>query len=401
MNIQEVVDILQSGFGSTLASIGLIILLGATLGEILNKSGATHAIAEGFIKWTGKDNSIRAISVTGFVAGIPIFCDSGFIVLSSLSNKLAQKSNAPKIRMAVSLAIVMFVMHCLIPPHPGITAAAGMLSGKIGQLVILGIIVAIPTIIIAYLWIKMISKRIQDVPDNGENVGSDYSDPESTPKFFVSLLPILLPLLLIISGSLINIIELPGMPAFITTFTFLGHPVMALFLAVCMAIIIWPGKKFRDVDNVLGESIVKAGPILAITAAGGMFGSVIKTTGAGTEIATYIAHANLGLFLPFILAFILKTAQGSSTVAAITTASILTTMLDGLGLSSEWGRLFALLAIGSGSMAISHANDSYFWVVSKFSGIESTKNLKVYSSTTIVVSITSFLVTWLLSIVFM
>jgi len=150
-------------------------------------------------------------------------------------------------------------------------------------------------------------------------------------------------------------------------------------------------------NSVFAEAIEKAGPILIVTAAGGMFGMVIKATGTGEAVGKLLAGTSLGIIVPFLIAAIMKTAQGSSTVAIITTASFVAPMLTMLGLDSEWGRLFAMLAMGAGSMIVSHANDSYFWVVSKFSDIDPSISLKVYSSSTLIMGLVIFTLVWLTS----
>ena len=153
----------------------------------------------------------------------------------------------------------------------------------------------------------------------------------------------------------------------------------------------------KIVNSILESAIEKAGPILIVTGAGGMFGLVIKETGVGAYAGEFLLQTGLGLAVPFLIATILKTAQGSSTVAIITAASFIAPMLPALGLDSETGKLLAMLSMGAGSMMVSHANDSYFWVVSRFSGISSNTTLKVYSSATIVMGIVTFLCVWIAS----
>jgi len=176
-----------------------------------------------------------------------------------------------------------------------------------------------------------------------------------------------------------------------------GEPVTALFTGVILALFLVKDKSINSFNSLLTEAIEKAGPILIVTAAGGTFGMVIKATGAGEAAGNILAGTGLGLAVPFILAAILKTAQGSSTVAIITAASFVAPMLPALGLDSESGRLFAVLSMGAGSMIFSHANDSFFWVVSNFGGIETGTNLKVYSSSTAIMGTVVFITIWISS----
>ncbi len=152
-------------------------------------------------------------------------------------------------------------------------------------------------------------------------------------------------------------------------------------------------------NSVFTEAIEKAGPILIVTAAGGMFGMVIRETGIGEAAGKLLAGTGAGLLVPFLIAALMKTAQGSSTVAIITTASFIVPMLESLGLGSDWGRILAMLSMGAGSMIVSHANDSYFWVISSFSGLDIKTTLRVYSSSTLVMGIVVFACVWACSLI--
>lgn len=396
-SLDKVVPTLKTGFGNTLMAIGLIILFGTTIGVILDKTGATYAMAHYILTLTGKAKAARAITITGFMAGLPIFCDSGFIVLSGLNKSLARASGMSIVRMAGSLAVALYTLHCLIPPHPGITAAAGIMNGSLGNLVLIGVLIALPTTLVGYLWVKVMSRRFA----GSEDAASEPEDlsQRKLPGTVGSFLPVVLPLLLIMLASFLALMPSVLSAPVMTVVKFLGDPVIALLIGVGLALLLVPREKFGQINDMFSEAIDKAGPILAITAAGGAFGAVIKATGIGDQVSGFLSTSSLGLLVPFALAAILKTAQGSSTVAAITTASIVASMLAPLGLDSDMGRTLALLAIGAGSMMISHANDSYFWVITKFSDISPDSTLKVYSTATIVISLFSFLIIWLLSFV--
>jgi GntP family gluconate:H+ symporter len=179
---------------------------------------------------------------------------------------------------------------------------------------------------------------------------------------------------------------------------FIGQPIIALMIGALLSLFLLKNRSVKDLNSILDSAIEKAGPILIVTGAGGMFGLVIKETGVGTYAGEFLLQTGLGLAVPFLIASILKTAQGSSTVAIITAAAFIAPMLPALNLDSESGKLLAMIAMGAGSMMISHANDSYFWVVSRFSGISSNTTLKVYSSATIVMGVVTFLCAWLISL---
>jgi gluconate:H+ symporter, GntP family len=374
----NVIGTIKTGFGNTLAVIGLIIIFGTTIGVLLDRTGATYSMAWFILRFTGREKVPRAMAITGFAAGLPIFCDSGFIVLSGLNKSLARAAGIPMPRMAATLAVALYVLHCLIPPHPGITAATGIISGSMGNLILAGIGIAVPSTVLGYVWVKVMSRKYP-VEALGTAAAREAAT-GSLPNPLFSFLPVLAPLLLIMANSSAGLVEdrLPGV--LVGGLKFTGDPVVALLIGVLLCLPLLKGSDFGRLNGMFAEAIEKAGPILAITAAGGAFGSVIKATGLGDQVSAMLTASNLGLLVSFLLAAILKTAQGSSTVAAITSASIVAPMLPGLGLDGEWGRTCALLAIGSGSMMISHANDSYYWVITRFSEIQPQATLRVYSS---------------------
>jgi GntP family gluconate:H+ symporter len=344
-SLDKVVPTLKTGFGNTLMAIGLIILFGTTIGVVLDKTGATYAMAHYILGLTGKDKAARAIAITGFMAGLPIFCDSGFIVLSGLNKSLSRASGVSIVRMAGSLAIALYTLHCLIPPHPGITAAAGIMNGSLGNLVLIGVMIALPAAVVGYLWIKIVSARFGGDEDAGKEP-EDLSA-RKLPGTLPSFLPVVLPLVMIMFSSFMALIPGALPPSVMPMVQFLGDPVIALLVGVGLALMLVPRENFSKINDMFAEAIDKAGPILAITAAGGAFGAVIKATGIGDQVSGLVSESNLGLIVPFALAAMLKTAQGSSTVAAITAASIVASMLAPLGLDSDMGRTLALLSIGA------------------------------------------------------
>ncbi|HLO61034.1 MAG TPA: GntP family permease [Bacteroidales bacterium] len=393
----DIVPALKKGFGDTMGSIGLIIIFGAVIGVTLDKTGATLSIAEFILRLTGKNNASRAIAITGFITGLPIFCDSGFIVLSGINNSLTAKSNTNKVFMATALACALYSVHCLIPPHPGATAAAGIIGANIGNLVLVGMLVALPAAAAGYLWARWMTRKSK--PAESVSGNENVNDIRTLPSPGKSILPVLIPLVLITGRSLSDIIFGSNAPAIAKFITFLGDPVIALFIGMVLAFMLLTDFSRKIANDMLSAAIEKAGPIIIITAAGGIFGAIIKATGTGEQAGAFLSQTRLGLLIPFLLAFILKTAQGSSTVAIITTASIIGPMLQSLGFEAESGKLLVMLAMGAGSMMVSHANDSYFWVITNFSGIQANDTLKVYSTSTIIMGVTSFLVVLILSVI--
>lgn len=258
-----------------------------------------------------------------------------------------------------------------------------------------GALFAIPAALSAFLWIKWQTRN--DTFEETENPFSEIRNDEQLPTIRLSLLPIVTPLLLIATGSLLTILNISNVNFALKGLAFIGQPIVALMIGVLLSLLLLKNRAIKNINAVLGSAIEKAGPILIVTGAGGMYGLVIKETGIGAYAGEFLLQTGLGLAVPFLIASILKTAQGSSTVAIITAASFVVPMLPALGLDSESGKLLAMISMGAGSMMVSHANDSYFWVVSQFSGINSNTALKVYSSATVVMGIVTFLCVWLTS----
>jgi len=390
---------MKDGFGNTMASIGFLIILGTIIAILLDKTGAATTIANYILSKTGERNAAVALGITGFIAGLPIFCDSGFIILSGLSKSFSTKTKTAMPLIAGVLGCSLYSVHCLVPTHPGALAAAGILDVNIGNLVILGTVFAIPGFLASYFWVKFMTKR-KAYPPAAESEISLSENKQNYPSVVSSFLPIIVPLFLITIGSLATIMDL-GSSTLEKNFVFTGQPVIALLIGVALALLLLNKKNMKTINGVFETAIEKAGPILIIIAAGGMFGMIIKETGFGTPAGIALSKTGLGLVIPFGIAVILKTAQGSSTVAIITTASILESMLPSLGLDSEWGKLFTMLAMGAGSMAVSHANDAYFWVITKFSDIHADITLRIFSSATAIMSVTVFMCVWIASLFFL
>jgi gluconate:H+ symporter, GntP family len=390
--LQEVVPTILLGFGNTMKSIGLIIIFGIILGLILDKTKATKSIAHAILKLVGKKNAGMAIHSTGFITGIPIFCDSGFIVLQGINKSLIRSTGKPMVFMASVLAAGLYSVHCLIPPHPGATAAAGIMSANIGQLILIGLPVAVISSLSGFLWARFITRK--DFPAESL-VQSDQeisSESEDLPSPFRSVLPIVVPILLLSGKSVIQLLATKDQNGLLKVVSFMGEPVIALIIGIYKKL------DSKALNELFDLSIEKAGAILAIIAAGGIFGTVIKATGIGEVTGIYLASTGLGLFVPFLIAAFLKTAQGSSTVAIMTTASIISPMLVSLNLNNDRGTVLATLAMGAGSMLISHSNDAFFWVVTKFSDLEIKSTLRVWTSTTAVMGIFAFASIWLISL---
>lgn len=398
LSFAEVLATIKEGFGNILKSLGFIIVLGTTLGILLEHTGSTRVLANYILKKVGERHAALAMSITGFIVGLPIFCDSGYIVLNGLNLSLAKRTGISIAVMAVALATGLYSVHCLIPPHPGATAAGSLLGVDFGKFILTGIVVAIPALIVGYLWAIYAGKKFP-ASSSEQNMMQD-KEPGTTqyPSVVQSFLPIAIPILLIALRSFL-ITGTAGENMFLQVLEVLGDPVIALSIGILLAI---NGKRSWN-RNMLGkllqEGAEKAGSILVIIGAGGAFGAVLAAINIGRQFSETLPLASIGILFPFLITFLLKTAQGSSTVAIITAASIIHPLLGVLGLDSETGKLLAVLSMGAGSMMISHANDAYFWVIAKFAGLEMKAMLQVYTVATIWMGLVSMAMIYILSLV--
>jgi len=392
MPLGDVITTMKDGFGKIMSSLGLIIVLGATLGVMLEHTGATAVMAGFILRITGEKRAAWAMSITGFIVGLPIFCDSGFIVLSGLNKNLAKRSGVPITIMSASLATGLLAIHCMAPPHPGATTAAAAIGADMGKLISYGALVAIPAMIVGNLWGNYAGKKFP-------NVRAEEMEDEtalSGPPVFNAFLPVIVPILLIAAKSFYTI-DVKLANKWVSALMSIGDPVPALMIGVLLTFLCKPKWSKAELSHLLQDSIEKAGGILIIIGAGGAFGAILAATKIGLHFSQVLNLGALGIFFPFLLTAVLKTAQGSSTVAIITAAAIVQPLLAGLGLDTPTGKLLCVLAMGSGSMIISHANDAYFWVIAKFSGLDMKTMLRVYSIATLLMGITSFLMVFILS----
>ena len=398
MPLIEVVNTVTSGFGGILSYIGIVIIAGTIIGTILEKSKGTLTMANTVLGWVGEAKSALAMSITGAIISIPVFCDSGFVILSSLNKSLAKKAKISMATMAVALSTGLYATHTLVPPTPGPIAAAGNLGADLGLVIMFGIVVAIPAILAGYLWATKFASRYWVDAD----IEIDDSENDvNLPSVFDSFAPIVVPILLI---TLKSIAEFPanifGTGNIKTFLVFIGDPTVALLLGVFIAFRLLPSFDKEYINGWVGKGMVNAATIIMITGAGGAFGQVLKSTPIGSYLGEVLSVYNLGIFLPFIIAAALKTSQGSSTVAIITTSALLAPMLPSLGLDGSIAKALVVMAIGAGAMTVSHANDSYFWVVSQFSNMDTDIAYKTYTTATLVQGIVTIIFVAILSMIF-
>ncbi len=401
MPVSEIVGTMTEGFGGIMAHIGIVIIAGAIIGTILEKTGAALTMANTILKIFGKDRSVLTMSITGYVVSIPVFCDSGFVILSPLSRAIAEKSNTSLAVMATALSSGLYATHCLVPPTPGPIYMAAALKANLGLVIITGAFVSIPALISGWIYAKKVASKFDIDPNPEETMETLLEKYGELPKPFESFAPILFPIILIAFKSIADFPSAPlGEGSLKAFLDFIGNPVTALILGIFLAIrLVSSNYKDKTFDWVQA-GIVNAGMILAITGAGGALGAILRSLPLAEAVSGFLLKYHIGLLLPFILAALLKTAMGASTVAMVTVAAMIAPLMGDLGLTSEMAKVLTVLAMGAGSMTVSHANDSYFWVVAKFSDMDTETAYKTQTGVTLVEGLVSIVTIYILAAIF-
>jgi gluconate:H+ symporter, GntP family len=409
--IADIAKTIGTGFGNTLGAIGIVIVLGTIIGIILEKSGAAISMAEAIIRTLGERMPTLTVAIIGYIVSIPVFCDSGFVILNSLKNALAARMRVSVVAMSVALAVGLYATHTFVPPTPGPIAAAGNLGleSQLGLVILIGLVVAACSALAGVLWanrfLKADDAALMVAPSAADAKPMDYDAMRASygtlPSAAASFAPIFVPIALICLGSVANFPARPfGTGSAAAAMAFLGQPIIALMIGVVFSLFLLKrGDVLAQFAARVEEGIVAAAPILLITGAGGAFGAVLTASGIGTYLGQQLSAYGIGLFMPFIVAAALKTAQGSSTVSLVTTSAMVAPLLGDLGLGSDMGRVLTVMAIGSGAMTVSHANDSYFWVVSQFSRMTVATAYRAQTVGTLIQGTAGMAATWLLSLV--
>lgn len=380
---KSIMSTMVEGFGNTLSGIGLVIAFGTVIGIYLERTGSTQVLANSILGIIGLKRSPLAMNLAGFVISIPVYCDSGYIILSSLNKAISKKTGIPVLVFAIALATGLYSAHVFVPPTPGPLAAAAILDADLGMVLIFGLLVAIPVSISGYFWARFIGKSLQE--DETLETAETKKEVPSTVKPFQAFLPLLLPIILI---ALKSVADYPTHPlgdgwAF-SVLGFLGSPVIALLIGVFFAFALGRKVPSEEKKDWVPEAFKQAGAIVLITGAGGAFGAILRTMDIASIINLESSTGVGGLLIAFAISAVLKTAQGSSTVAIITTSAIIAPLLETFGLVSITDKALAVLAIGAGAMTVSHINDSYFWVVSQFSNMKVKTALRGHTLGTLV-----------------
>lgn len=371
-----------NGFGGTLGSIGIIIGFGVMMGQIFDRTGAAERMALTFIKLFGKKREHWAMALTGFIVSIPIFCDSGFVVVSPIAKAISKKTRRSIVSIAGPLAAGLVITHSLVPPTPGPLGVAGTFGVDVGTFILWGIVIALPMTIAATMYTQYLGKKLYQLPaDNEEGwvrpekieeiCDADVLVPSrELPSAFESFLPLLAPIVLILLKNIFDAVGVTGGAKVLVSF--LGTPIIAVAIGLLLAIFVLGRKLDRQaVLNEMDAGIKSAGLIMLVTGGGGALGQILKDSGTGNYVAELLSQTAIPIVvLPFIIATIVRFIQGSGTVAMVTAAGICAPILQAAGANMMLGAFAACI----GSLFFSYFNDSYFWVVNNLMGFKDTKD---------------------------
>ncbi len=396
----ETVNYIGSGFGSTMTSMGVSIIFGVIIGELLSKSGGANVIANTMIKVFPEDKSLYAVAITAFILSIPVFFDITFIILIPIGLQISKKINKNIAYIVGDISIGGCIAHVLVPPTPNPLAAPGIFGYDLGIQLIGGIIIGlVAMIIVMKIYHLILDKGFFKDSDIDHSAQIEIQDTtnENAPSFWAAMLPIILPLVCILLGTFGNMFfDEPPM-----ILTLLGSRLPALLIGVLAAYVVCYKAIGRKALDAVGNNALKASGIAAfVTAAGGAFGSVIGATNIGQTLVDSLGISGTSggialMVVGFVIAFIFKVAQGSGTVAGITTMQIMASFAGGLSIHP----FFLAVACLSGGMGPGHLNDSAFWVTANLSGLKVSGGLKTYTTSQMICSLVIFAIAIILALV--
>jgi Gnt-I system low-affinity gluconate transporter len=407
MPLSAVTQAIQDGMAGTLGFVATVVGLGAIFGQMLESSGGAESLAHYLVKKFGKDRASWAMVITGFVVAIPVFLDVGFIILVPIIYALSRDTKRSLLYYAIPLLAGLAVTHSFIPPTPGPVAVADIINAQLGWVILLGIILGFPTAVIAGpVWGKYISKKIYlEPPFDFDKAPKDF-DPKNFPSFRLIAIIISIPLFLILVNTFTGLaVSKEVVPKSIWTdsLEFIGHPFSALIIATLIAIYFLCIKRGMDKQKILDLSTKALGPagiIILITGAGGVLKQVLVDSGIGQIMAESMASSALPpILLAWILAAIVRVTQGSATVAMITAAGIIAPVISEFGLNDPQ-RALIVIAIASGATLLSHVNDSGFWLVEKYLGMNEKQTLQSWTVMETIIAICGLIFTLLAGLLF-
>ena len=380
IDFSQSLNLTFQGFKNIILSIGPIIIIGTILGKFLQETGATNKMVTTFISMFGLSKTPLTFNILGFIISIPVFCDAAFILMSSIIKEISRVSGRKMIILTVCLATGLYSAHVFVPPTPGPLAASALIGADVGLLLLIGLIIGIAVSLSGYIWMRFLLKK-----DFQLNSDSKASFKLNNEKSLTVFLPIIIPIILISISTLIKYPSLNIIENEITNFiSFIGKPEVALFIGLLISTVFIKRDDSKNISKWIGNSLKNSFDILLITGAGGALGFIIRSSGVIESLGIVNFNGTYGLVSVFLIAALIKTVQGSSTVAIITTCALVSPLIDQVGVIGEIQKILLITSIGSGAMTVSHFNDSYFWVVTKYSNLEIKEVIKFFSTATLI-----------------
>ncbi|WP_319482816.1 gluconate:H+ symporter [uncultured Draconibacterium sp.] len=408
MPLTNILQSIQDGMGSTLGFVATVVGLGAIFGQMLESSGGALSLAHSLVKKFGKEKASWAMVITGFIVAIPVFLDVGFIILVPIIYALSKDTQRSLLYYGIPLLAGLAVTHSFIPPTPGPVAVADILNAQLGWVIFFGVILGFPTAVIAGpIWGKYISKKIHILPPaEFLNSSEEEKEAKNLPSFRTVALIISIPLVLILLNTLSSLLVEKGVleKSMLTDgVEFIGHPFSALIIATLIATYVLCAKRGMSKQAILDLSTKALGPagiIILITGAGGVLKQILVDSGIGKMMAESMANSAMPpIVLAWLLAAIVRVTQGSATVAMITAAGIIAPVLGELELNDPH-RALVVLAIASGATLLSHVNDSGFWLVGKYFGMNEKQTLQSWTVMESIIAVCGLAFTMLASMFF-
>jgi len=406
MPLNEITASIQEGMGSTLGFVATVVGLGAIFGQMLESSGGARSLANYLLRVFGTEKASWALMLTGFLVGIPIFLDVGLIILIPIVYAISRNTKRSLLFYAIPLLAGLAATHTMVPPTPGPVAVAEILGAELGWVVIFGLIVGLPSAIIAGpVFGKIIAKKIfVPVPDILQEVKTDpVADSTKPPSFGIVAFLICLPLFLILMSTFIKLgVEKSVLEASLLTelLVFLGHPFTALILATLCSILLCLKQKIpgQDILELSTKALGPAGIIILVTGAGGVLKQILVDSGIGKILAESIEGSSFPVIvLAWLLAAVVRVTQGSATVAMITAAGIIAPIIELINPGQAYIALI-VVAIGAGATILSHVNDSGFWIVSKYLGMNEKQTLRSWTVMETILAVSGLVFAGLISL---
>ncbi|KZM53240.1 gluconate transporter [Geobacillus stearothermophilus] len=400
MPLDKVIESIQNGMGGTLGFVAVVVGLGAMFGQMLEVSGGAERLAQTLINKFGEDKAQWALGLTGFIVAIPVFFDVGFIILVPIVYGLARKTGRSLLYYGIPLLAGLAVTHSFVPPTPGPIAVADLIGADLGWVILFGFIAGLPAMIVAGpLFGKYIAKKIHaTIPEYMDMKEKQWE--KDLPGFGTIAGIIFIPLVLILLNTVSGVVlpEGNGVRVFLT---FLGHPFVALTISTLLAFYLLGQKRGftkQEVQDIATKSLEPAGIIILVTGAGGVFKQILIDSGVGKVLADMMASSSLPpIVLAFLIAAIVRVSQGSATVAMVTAAGLIAPLIETLGLSGPILGMI-VIAIAAGATILSHVNDSGFWLVNRYFGLDVKDTLKSWTVMETLIALVGFAVVLVLSL---